>query len=226
MNPVSAARKILSMAGLLYRHPAELPYAARWLHSHMPGHSPLYDEVPWVTFRALDWLESYLKPEMNVFEYGAGGSTLYFAKRVQRVVSVEHDQGFYELVRAMLLQRKITNCDLVLHIPEPCDEKSAPFVSHQCSYQGLCFEKYVKTIDGYPDQSFDLVMVDGRARMACIEGAVAKVKPGGAILLDNSERPGYAHAKELLANAVGLDFFGVCPWNLDVSQTSVYLTAN
>ncbi|MDP2056339.1 MAG: hypothetical protein Q8K35_01095, partial [Thiobacillus sp.] len=96
MNPISASKKILSMAGELRRHPRELPYALRWLHSLLPGHSPLYDEVPWITFRAIDWLDTYLKSDMSVFEYGAGGSTLYLAKRVRNVVSVEHDEGFYQ----------------------------------------------------------------------------------------------------------------------------------
>lgn len=222
MNPVSASKKVLAMAGVLYRQPRELPYAARWLRSLMPGHSPLGDEVPWVTFRAIDWLESYLSPGMNVFEYGAGGSTLYLTKRVHRVISVEHDEGFYSLVRGILSQRNVSNCQLVLHKPEPCEDGGSAFASHQAKYRGLCFEAYVKAIDTYPDHSFDLVLVDGRARVACVRQALAKVKPGGAFLLDNSDRTGYAEAKRILADFPRLDFFGITPWNLDVSQTSVW----
>ena len=96
MNPLSATRKILRMSGELIRHPQELPYAPRWFHSMLPGHSPLQDETPWITFRAIDWLDAFLKPDMDVFEYGAGGSTLYLAKRARRVVSVEHDEGFHK----------------------------------------------------------------------------------------------------------------------------------
>lgn len=222
MNPISASRKLFTMAGELSRHPRELPYAPRWLHSMLPGHSPLFDEVPWITFRAIDWLDSYLKPDMNVFEYGAGGSTLYLAKRVRNVASVEHDEGFYHLVEDILARRAIRNCQLMLHRPVPCDDDSRPYASYQMKYRNQCFESYVKAIDAYPDRSFDLVLVDGRARLACFERALAKLKPGGAIMLDNSERPAYARAGRLMGDTPRLDLPGLTPWNLEVSQTSVW----
>ena len=222
MNPLSASKKLLSMAGELGRHPQELPYAMRWLHSMLPGHSPLFDEVPWITFRAIDWLDAYLKPDMSVFEYGAGGSTLYLAKRVRNVVSVEHDEGFHQWVKEILSQRAIHNCQLMLHKPEPCVGSSHAFASFQKKYKGQCFESYVRAIDGYPDQSFDLVLVDGRARMACVKQALAKIKPGGALMLDNTDRPAYAQAGRLLSAAQHSDFPGLTPWNLEVSQTSVW----
>lgn len=210
------------MAGELRRHPQELPYAPRWLHSMLPGHSPLFDEVPWITFRAIDWLDDYLKPDMSVFEYGAGGSTLYLTKRVRNVVSVEHDEGFYHLVKKILGQRANHNCQLMLHTPEPCEESSRAYASYQVKYKGMCFQSYVKAIDSYPDQSFDLVLVDGRARMACFKQALAKIKPGGAIMLDNSDRPAYAQAGRLMGDTPHLDLAGLTPWNLEVSQTSVW----
>lgn len=222
MNPISASKKIIGMAVVLRRHPQELPYAMRWLHSLLPGHSPLYDEVPWVTFRAIDWLDAYLKPDMSVFEYGAGGSTLYLAKRVRDVVSVEHDEGFYQLVQEILSKRSNHNCQLLLHKPKPCEEGDHAFASYQETYRGLCFESYVKAIDNYPDRSFDLVLVDGRARMACVKRALAKLKPGGALMLDNSERPAYAQAAKLMDEIPQLDLAGITPWNLEVSQTSVW----
>ena len=210
------------MAGELGRHPGELPYAARWLNSLLPGHSPLDDALPWITFRAIDWLEAYLKPDMHVFEYGAGGSTLYFAKRVRHVVSVEHDEGFHGLVSGILSRRAIGNCELLLHKAEPCGKDDDDFASYQEKYKGWCFGTYVKAIDAYPDRSFDLVLVDGRARMACVRRALPKLKPGGALMLDNSDRPAYAQAGGLLAGIPPLHMPGVTPWNIEASQTSVW----
>lgn len=222
MNPLSASRKLISMAGELRRHPQELPYTMRWLHSMLPGHSPLFDEVPWITFRAIDWLDTYLKPDMRVFEYGAGGSTLYFAKRAGEVISVEHDESFYHWVKDILAQRARTNCDLMLHRSEPCEESDPAFASFQPKYRGQCFQSYVTAIDAYPDGHFDLVLVDGRARMASFKRALPKLKPGGTIMLDNSERPGYAEAGRIMAGAQRQDFPGLTPWNMEVSQTSVW----
>ncbi len=222
MNPLSASRKILLMAGELGRHPRELPYAPRWFQSLLPGHSPLQDEIPWITFRAIDWLDGFLKPDMTVFEYGAGGSTLYLAKRVRHVASVEHDEGFHQLVSGILSQRGIDNCTLMLHKAEPCGEDNREFASHQQKYRGQCFASYVKAIDAYPDRSFDMVLVDGRARMACVERARAKLKPGGALMLDNSDRPAYQQARELMGDVPHQDLAGVTPWNIEASQTSVW----
>src|SRR5207249_4219393 len=54
-----------------------------------------------------------------------------------------------------------------------------------------------------PDRSFDLVVVDfleapAVTRVDCIKAAMKKVSPGGYLLLDDSDRPGYAEAFELL----------------------------
>jgi protein-L-isoaspartate O-methyltransferase len=117
----------------------------------LPGRCLLFDEVPWITFRAIDSLDRYLTPDMSVFEYGAGGSTLYLTKHVRSVVSVEHDEAFYEGVKDILAQRAIDNCELMLHKPEPCTEGSRHFASYQDKYKNQCFESYVSAIDSYPD---------------------------------------------------------------------------
>jgi predicted O-methyltransferase YrrM len=53
------------------------------------------------------------------------------------------------------------------------------------------FRKYAAAILGYPDESFDLVFVDGEAscRDWCIANALPKIKPGGYLLLDDSDWP-------------------------------------
>ena len=222
------------MGRQLTLHPGEIRFARDWLRSLLPGHSPLDDELPWVTFRAIRWLKGYLRPEMKVFEYGAGGSTLFLAKRVRELVSVEHDETFHAVVAASLAKEGIHNCRLILIRPEKLSRENAlglvydttSFTSFGSGHAGECFAKYVKAIDQYPDGYFDLVMVDGRARASCVRRALPKVKPDGALLLDNSERPGYAVARRLLDGFPCLDMFGIVPWNLDPYQTSVWRIEN
>ena len=228
MNPLSASSKLLAMGSVLIRHPDDIRFAYRWLRSLLPSHSPLTDEIPWVTFKAIEWLESYLKPHMDVFEYGAGGSTLFLAKRASRVVSVEHDEEFYQVVAKQLTAGQMQNCELILRKPErmhPGDEPSEGsrnFASFQGKYRGLSFGDYVKAIDRYPDGSFDLVAVDGRARVSCVRHAIGKVRRGGYVLLDNSERPAYAEAFALLSRYRRQDMYGIVPWNLGTYQTSIW----
>jgi predicted O-methyltransferase YrrM len=210
------------MAGELVSHPRELPYARRWLTSMLPGHNPLQDELPWITFRAIDWLNDFLRPSMCVFEFGAGGSTLFLAKRASQIWSVEHDESFYEIVQKRLDGLSQQSCELMLRKPVPCLDRSVEFASYQDRYKGMCFESYVKSIDRRPDRSLDLVLVDGRARLACVRRAVPKVKPGGVIMLDNSDRPSYAEAADLLSGFERLDLAGLTPWNMEASQTSIW----
>src|SRR4051812_37225534 len=63
----------------------------RWARSQDPTASPMKDEVPWMTFGAIEFLQRALREDMVVFEYGSGGSTLFFANRVRRLVTIEHD---------------------------------------------------------------------------------------------------------------------------------------
>ena len=74
------------------------------------------------------------------------------------------------------------------------------------------FVDYARLIDDYADESFDLVAVDGRARCACVWHARAKVKPGGYLMLDNSDRPFYDPARQYLSDWEKRDLFGPGPY--------------
>ena len=65
------------------------------------------------------------------------------------------------------------------------------YISDDEASIGMHYEDYVKEIENYPDHYFDLVVIDGRARPSCIDHAKNKVKNGGVILLDQSERKHY-----------------------------------
>jgi hypothetical protein len=48
------------------------------------------DTLPWMLPEVIDWLAAILQPDWTVLETGAGGSTVFFACRVARVISYEH----------------------------------------------------------------------------------------------------------------------------------------
>lgn len=80
----------------------------------------------------------------------------------------------------------------------------------------------MKSIDAFPDRSFDLIFVDGRARSSCIFHARNKVKPGRFLMLDNSERNYYSFGKELLIDWERKDFFGPGPYGRYFWQTTIW----
>lgn len=149
-------------------------------------------EIPWIPYVAIAFLERILRPEMHIFEYGTGGSTLFFARRVSHVVSVEHEKDFYQ---ALSLP---SNCECLFVPPEVGEigkDSSSPRDYYSDQYPGFNFRAYASVIDSY--DPFDLVFVDGRARPSCLRHGSKKVKKGGYLMLDNSNRAYYHEQFEL-----------------------------
>ncbi|MFL5945989.1 MAG: class I SAM-dependent methyltransferase [Gaiellaceae bacterium] len=215
----TAVRRLLGIA-LLRRDLGGIRFIVPFIRSLSIERSPLEDATPWLNFRAIHWLASHIDETMRVFEYGSGGSTLFFAKRVHEVVSVEHDPAWYARTRAAIAAHAIVNCTYLLRPPKPTVQPQV--TSTDPAYAGMDFAEYVAAIDAFPDASFDLVSVDGRARTACVFAALRKVKRGGVILLDDSDRPYYREAVEALAHRARSDFAGIAPYATDVSRTSVW----
>lgn len=142
--------------------------------------------VPWLIMGAVGYLDKLIRPSFSVFEWGSGGSTIWLAERASQVTSVEHTKGWYEKLSKRLEEEGLAN--VTLHF--------------------LPMGKYVEAILGYPDDAFDLIMIDGRQRVRCIESARTHLKLGGILVLDNAERPRYQAGIALLARWGRKDFRG------------------
>jgi hypothetical protein len=169
-----------------------------WLRSQQGGRSPINDKRPWITFEAVEYLNRYIKNHHRVFEYGVGGSTLYFLARAKEVTSIEHDKNWFTKISELIKLQSSHNWHGRLIEAEPGNlapkpDVSAPkhYASADALYQGANFQKYASSIDEFPDGYFDIVLVDGRARPSCIAHALSKVKAGGLLVVDNSERDYY-----------------------------------
>lgn len=64
--------------------------------------------------------------------------------------------------------------------------------------------------------------IDGRARPSCLAHAWRKVKPGGHLLLDDSEREHYAAAARPLAGWPRRDLFGPGPYLRIFFRTTIW----
>jgi hypothetical protein len=197
-----------------------------WQSSLSDGRTPLADKQPWITFSAIDWLESILSPGMRVFEYGSGGSSLFFSRRVSEVVSAEHDPGWFERVSRRMTEERRSNWKGLLIPPERAAghgliDPSDPFAytSSDEEFCGLSFERYARSIHQYEDRYFDLVVVDGRARPSCILAAAPKAKRW--ILVDNTEREYYLRSSLIRSLGTLVHFPGPAPYIGGFIRTSV-----
>lgn len=159
-----------------------------------------------------------------MFEYGSGGSTLFWQRRKAKLVSIEHEPHWYEVVRGRIPYS--AGVDYRLIKPEPAKttvnqpDISDPdqYLTDDPNFRGLHSTSYVQQIDAFSDSSFDIVLIDGRARPSCIKHGARKVKLGGLLILDNAERDYYtAKTQGYLKDFSVRVFRGVIPcnrWNL------------
>jgi predicted O-methyltransferase YrrM len=115
---------------------------------------------------------------MQALEWGSGRSTLWWARHVQHLVSVEQDEGWHAIISSRLREQGIANVDyrfIPVDASLPCDDRQI--------FSTL--PPYVKVVDDHADDSLDLVVVDGHYRQACIRAVLSKIKPGGYLLVDN-----------------------------------------
>ncbi len=176
-------------------------YKKRWFASFQPGRNSIADESAWLTFPAIDLLADWLKPDHRVFEYGGGGSTLFFCNRAGFVATVEHDEGWFKVLSAKIREKGHLNWEGSFVAGEDLSTPAQTDISDPAQYrsgatvfENYTFEKYAKAVKHYDLASFDLILVDGRARPACIQEALPYLKPGGLLILDNAERPYYTAA--------------------------------
>lgn len=176
--------------------PGQARHALTWLRSRAPGYL-LERASPWLTFDAIETLRARMHDGLRVFEYGSGGSTLFWLRWRVELCSVEHDPSWYHEIRSRLPGDRAVDYRLVE--PEPFAERHVgldpadpeAYGSGDESFRGRTFRRYASQIDEFPDGHFDIVLVDGRARPACLRHAVPKVRPGGVLILDNADRAYY-----------------------------------
>ena len=126
-----------------------------------------HPDAPWLTQEMVALLESWLRPEDHALEWGAGRSTLWLARRVGRLTSVEHNPSYHLRLKACLQAEGLRNVEL-----------------HFCEQEA----EYVAVAAQLPPESLDFVLVDGVARDLCALAALSRLKAGGILVLDNSNR--------------------------------------
>lgn len=182
--------------------------------------------MPWLPLSLLAYLEPRLDPGGVGFEFGSGGSTLWLAERVGSLTSVEHDPKWHTIIEQELQDSRVGNCRYILREARPrVAGAGVPGVGGvDCGsreWEGS-FESYVKVIDQWPDGSLDLVLVDGRSRPACLLHAAPKVRPGGYLILDDTDREHYDEAMRALDAWPRKDFRGARPRFRELSPATCW----
>lgn len=179
-------------------------YYTRWKSSFSKNRNSVADQQPWINFKAIDYLNEHLERGHTLFEYGGGGSTLFFLNRVAKVVTVEHDELWFNVLSKKISEMGITHWEGIFQSGESFTgggvrqpEIPADFMSSTKGQQDLSYERYAKSIHRYNGPAFDWVLVDGRARPSCMVESFEHLRSGGYLIIDNMERAHYRKAFEV-----------------------------
>jgi len=152
--------------------------------------------LPWITYPCIEFLNRLDLKDCEVFEFGAGSSTLYWSGKVQAVTSVEKDKEWFDRIRDYMP----SNCTL-FHAGADVD--------------------YIRYINQHK-KKFDIIIIDGAVRYPCAQEALNNISDRGFIVLDNTEW--YPNTAKFLTSAgyVQIDFIGFPPINAFPSTTSIF----
>jgi tRNA A58 N-methylase Trm61 len=208
-GPATLRQHFQTYIGLCQQYPGAVPWADRaryfvpWARSLKQERSPIADQRIWVVFAAKGFLDRVVRRGMRVFEYGMGGSTLYFLSGGCDLSSVDHHADWYETVAASVKSHGYKTWHWCLREADaqnyqPPQKWPCNYLSWFGEYAKRTFHEYATVINQFADGSFDLVLIDGRARDSCFVHAHPKVKPGGWLVLDNSERERYRGIHDIM----------------------------
>jgi predicted O-methyltransferase YrrM len=145
-------------------------------------------------------------------EWGTGSSTFYFSKHKDedgapvKYTSVEHHPGWCGEMKKQLWQRGVTNVDYVC---EPVVQGFRGWAGGWSEGSFAQFEEYIQQSDhavnkyraehecSAPCGAFDMVLVDGRARIACALYVLRHLRAGSILFIHDFDRTPYrAHLKQ------------------------------
>lgn len=163
------------------------------------------DPVPWMSYPAIEFLKNRITKNHEIFEFGCGASTLFFARNAKRVLGLETNAVWFGIVQNFLQNAELTNAEIVLM---------------ESGLTNPLYENFAKD----SGRKFDLIVIDSLKRFDCAKNVIEALKVGGMVILDDSERKNYRKIFDFFA-AAGFekrDFFGIAPGQLRVKNTTVF----
>lgn len=152
-------------------------------------HARFDSTMPDIAEPALSWINENIHPTEILFEWGSGGSTFWFADRVKRIYSAEHQPAFFRYVKEHYLYENYDNIHM-LFAPE--DAQAYP--KFKDAYDERSYKRYSESILAYPSRSFDWIIINGKARHACLDLAFSAVRHGGVIVMNDTDKLEYGSA--------------------------------
>lgn len=131
-----------------------------------------------------DFLTPFLTKGKVVLEYGSGESTKEISGMVETLLSIEHNAEWFKEINKGLPN----NC-ILLFVPSTGFAKGTDGTYEE-------FKKYIEAPKDYG--TFDVILIDGRARVGCAEYAKNLADKDTHIFIDDYNREEYHEAEKYL----------------------------
>lgn len=162
--------------------------------------------LPWYTYPSIYFLAQREYSDKNILELGGGQSTLWWAARSSKVLTLEGDKQWFEKIRSSMP----SNVDLH-HVSMASAEDNISAVRHHIE---------TDSVDKY-----DVIIIDGLYRGQLVSTAITSVAENGIIICDNAEGYGF-YEKFKKSGFSRVDFFGNAPGVILPHATSIYFKDN
>lgn len=154
---------------------------------------------------AIRYLDRSIRRWWTVLELGSGASTPWLASRAAHVVSLEHDSEWHRRTAVRLEARGLENWDLHL----------------------VRLRRFAAFVDALEEERYHLVVIDHAEddacdRVDCVRACARKLRRGGLLTLDDSDRPHCGMVDSLLRGWPRQRFVGLKARPLVASETTVY----
>jgi len=204
IHTISYRSKVVSNISKIYMLFGKNSYlnSVGWLNSKskMSAVDKYDNPIPWLTYPIISFLEKRVTENMKVFEYGSGNSTLWWASKVNKVVSCEHDENWYQIMKNKL-------------------PHTVEYIFNENIYTGNYCEEILKS-----NNKFDIILIDGRDRVKCAINSISQLSDKGVIIWDDMYRESYHIGRNEILNSgfKVLDFDGLVPIEFNLSTTSIF----
>jgi protein-L-isoaspartate O-methyltransferase len=155
-----------------------------------------------MNYPLIEFLNEKLKKDLVLFEYGSGFSTVFFARRTKKVVSIEYDKEWYQKVNDIII-KEVDNG--IVHYEELND-----FYPH-------AVEKHMKS------EKCDIIVIDGRMRVKCAKLGYKYLSERGVVIFDDSFRKKYHEGIKFYKEKgfKTITFKGIKPTGFKTAQTTL-----
>jgi hypothetical protein len=149
---------------------------------------------PQMTRKEIRMVERSLRASDVMLEWGCGGSTYRFPRRVREYYSIEHNAEWYQKMRGVLNRAGRTNVHLVL-VPPTLPEIGTPNYARSSQERYAQFRDYVDHVEKLGVPRFDRVLIDGRSRPECALRVLPFLGPDSRVFIHDFFNTRYDRAE-------------------------------